>query len=146
MAVEITEKGRSLCVTVGGELEFVFAPLSSTDGVQVALNLFGLLAIGAADDLGVDPTKSGEALIDLVLGEHKDDVLALRAEEVQQVQNAVQLWQATAGGFELAKLAVTNPKAAIERWAFAASLALKLTFSTGEPTKTTADAGTTPAN
>jgi hypothetical protein len=144
MAIELAEKGRSLCVTVGGEIEFLFPPLSSQDGMQIALHLFGTVAAVAADDFGVDPTKSGEALIDLVLGDHKDAVLELRAEEVTQIHFAVQMWQVTAGGYDLAKLSVTNPKAAVEQWAFAASRTLNLSLSSGARTATNADAGSTP--
>lgn len=146
MAIELEEVGRQLQVTVGGEQTFLFAPLSSTQGVDLALALFGMLATNAANDLGVDPAKSGAQVIDLTLGEHRDAILELRYEELSQVQQAVQLWQAAGGSFALAKLSLSDPKAAMEQWALASSLVLNLSYSTGARTATTAADGTTPAS
>lgn len=145
--IDLKEDGRSLVVTVGGEQEFRFPPLSSRDGMTLALNVLGTMGAFGAADLGVDATAAGEASVNAVLGEQAEAVLALRDEEVTAVYTAVMLWQVKGGSFELARTSVTDSPKAIRGWLVAVSPLLMTSSPSGEQSETsTAGGGTRPTS
>lgn len=150
-------KGRNLLVTVGGELEYEFAPVNVRRGRELAAAMFGIQVTAfAAMDAGVDPETlpdvegSATQLVDLVFGEQYARIEdELSDGEATQLLWIVFLWQALGGSYQLAEQAAVDQGKAIAEWQAAVSLSLSMTSTPGSPgdaPPTATGAGTTPPN
>lgn len=144
--ITLSERGRALVVDVAGEFEYEFAPVTTDQGLTLALNVLGTIASYAATDIGVDTESAVSQALDITLGEHRDEIMQLRDEEATAIFNAVMLWQVKGGSFELAQLSLADRPKALNRWTAEISPLLLMNSGNGEPGKTNADAGTTQKN
>lgn len=105
--IEATEKGRSLILTVGGELEFTVKPVTFDAGVLL-LGAFMGISRGPLDDSDAAAEEYAEAatsasveMSKLAVGEDNwDAVRQLRPEEVTEVTLAAFFWQVQGGGIK----------------------------------------------
>lgn len=135
--IVLERRGRRLHVTVGGELEYEFAPCPSTEGLRLASLYFGTVATAmAADDANIDVSaeETAQELVDVVFADQaeKIDADGLTSEESQGLLWSVFLWKVNGGGFMLADLATEDRPKAMERWQLEASLGMRVISKPGD--------------
>ncbi|UCR89246.1 hypothetical protein [Mycetocola spongiae] len=96
--ITIEERGRNLVLNIGGELEYVVAPVPVEVG-QLLLSLFLRIYTGQEGDL----EKASADLAEMSLGGDLAERARgeLRAEEYVDVINAAFYWQAHGGGIKV---------------------------------------------
>lgn len=148
--ITIERRGRRLHATVGGELEYEFAPCPAAEGLKLAAHYLGTVAVAlAADDADIDVSaeENAQAIVDITFGDQaeKIDADGLTSEEAEGLLWSVFLWKVRGGGYALAELATVDRPKAMERWQGEISLGMSAISKRGDARE--ADGGgNTPPN